>query len=374
MQKKISAWVLLLVIHIGMAWLQNAGVQYFSKEESPSSAGTFYSGWEKADAVLSGFAPGRDNALRLRTNLSLLMGNKKIGSVYISKERLLQETIALDETALMETAACINEFYQQYTVPVCLAAVPSATEIYTEYLPDHAMVPSQLEALDAFYEATDTQIRKIDAYHVLSTFKEDYIYYRTDSGWTSYGAYCIYRNVIRKMGYYPVSYDSYSIAHVKNDFRGDLYTECLYDSVTADILDIYTCADSSEIISMRSFDGSTWTECAFYKEALLETEDAASFYMGVPQLSVQIQTDAENGKRLLVFKDSYADCMIPFLTQHYAQIDVIDMTCLDRPVQELLDPASYQQVLILCDADTYGDTEAFSFLTENTSEGGAAHD
>ncbi|MBQ8687918.1 MAG: hypothetical protein IJ512_05145 [Ruminococcus sp.] len=367
MQKKISAWVLLLVLHVGMAWLVIAGVRSFQADMAPASQGNAYSGWEKADAALSHSAPGKDSAMRLRTLLSLATGNEKIGSVYISEERLLREPELLDETALAETAAYINAFYQQYTVPVCLAAIPSATEIYTECLPDHAVVPSQLEALDTFYEATDTQIRKIDAYHVLSTFKEDYIYYRTDTSWTSYGAYCVYRNIIRKMGYYPVPYDSYSITHVKNDFRGDLHAECLFDRVTADILDVYTCADSSEIVSMRSFDGSTWKDCALYHYDLLETEDAASFYMGEPQLHVQIQTDVENGKQLLVLKDSYADCMIPFLMQHYAQIDVIDVSCLDRPLSELLEPTAYQQVLILCDADTYADTAVFSYLNGGES-------
>ncbi len=377
MQKKFSAWILLLVLHVGMAWLLIAGVQYILEKpenQSQASASYTYFGWEKADAALDDTIPGRDGAMQLRTQLSLAMGNKKIGDVYISEERLLREPSALQEIQLRQTAEAINTFYRRYTIPTCLVAIPSATEIYTEYLPDHATVESQLEQIDAFYEETDAQIRKIDAYHVLMTVKEDYIFYRTDSKWTSYGAYCVYRNLIRKMGYYPITYDSCTITHVKNDFRGDLYEDCLYNNVVADILDVYTCENSREIISMRSFDGSQWTDSAFYHYEVLETGDPEIFYMGMPQMLTEIQTDAENGKRLLVLKDSYADCMIPFLAQHYAQIDVIDMNCLDRSLSEFLDPVSYQQVLILCDADTFENADVFSYLTDEPESGGENDD
>ena len=377
MQKKFSAWLLLFVLHMGMAWMLIAGVQYLMKNpsaEAEENSGQSFFGWEKADALFHDTIPGADIAMELRTKLSLAMGNRKIGDVYVSSERLLQEPSALDESALLETAQYINTFYAQYTIPTCLVAVPSATEIYTEYLPDHANVESQLTQMDAFYEMTDAQIRKMDAYHVLMTCKDDYIFYRTDSKWTSYGAYCVYRNIIRKMGYYPVSYDSYSITHVKCDFQGDLYEACLYQEVIPDILDVYTCENSSVIESMRSFDGMQWADCTFYNEEELEQENADAFYMGAPKLHTEIRTDVENGKRLLVIKDSYGDCMIPFLTQHYAQIDVIDINCLDRPLAELLNPAFYQQVLILCDADTFENTDAFFYLTEGTETGGEEDD
>ncbi|MBQ8514784.1 MAG: hypothetical protein IJ496_05245 [Ruminococcus sp.] len=376
MLKKVSAWVLLLVLHVGMAWLLIAGGKFLLEGPVRSETHTqqLWSGWEKADALLSSMLPGQENALRLRTQLSLIMGNEKIGDIYIHEERLLREPEVLDEAALTETAEILNAFYQKYTIPTCIAALPAAAEIYTDFLPDHVTAVSQLSQLETFYEAMDTKIRKVNAYHVLSTFKEDYIYYRTDSRWTSYGAYVLYRNLIRKMGYYPVPYDSYTITHVKNDFRGDLYEDCLYDAVTADVLDVYTCEDSSVIKSMQSYDGESWTERAFYNQEELEQGRAENFYMGEPQLLTEIQTDVGNNKRLLVLKDSAADCMLPFLTQHYTRIDVIDMDRLDRPVTELTDPVSYQQVLILCDGDTYQNTEAFLWLTEETESGGEKND
>ncbi len=369
MLKKISGWLIFLLLHVAMIWVLAAVMQSALSDEDSHAASRGFFGFEKLDSLLEEQLFQKEQALYLRTQISLAMGNEKIGDIYISEERLLREPQELDTVALSETAAILSQFYGRYTIPTCVTAIPSAAEIYTESLPDHADVPSQLPQLDFFYEELDAKIRKVDAYHVLSTFKEDYIYCRTDSHWTAYGAYCVYRNVIRRMGYYPVPYDSCTIAHVQNDVRGDLYKACLYSNVVPDILDIYTCENSRDIVTMRTFDGTAWTDTSFYNEQARLDGNAAHFYMGAPVMQTVIQTNAENEKRILVIKDSYGDAMVPFLTQHYAQLDVIDITCLDRPLDSLLDPDAYQQMLVLCDADTLEETEAFSWMI-----GGTNHD
>lgn len=373
MYKKASAWVLLFLLNIGMAWLIIAGVKciltdnYSIDRESSSYA---VSGWEKADEFLRLSFPAAENAIELRTHLSLLTGNQRVGGVYLSEERLLEEPEKLNSSQLIRTAYHINEFYQTYSVPTCLAAIPSASEIYTDDLPEHAVVPSQLEHLDDFYELIDTKIRVVNALHILSTFKDDYIFCRTDTKWTSYGAYCVYRSLINKMGYYPISYDSFSITNVKNDFRGDLYQKCLYSRVVPDILDVYTCKNHRTITSMNTFNGNSWQECSLYNYDALENDSNTSFYMGGTGMFTRIETDAENEKKLLILKDSLCDNMLPFLIQHYTQVDIVDIEQIDRPVSELTELYQYNQFLILCDADTLEKEEAFSFLIEKNDNGG----
>ena len=364
MRNKFSAWILLLVLHMGMAWFLIAAVKLIISGGEVNGITGITSGWEAADSVVDDMLPARDKAVRLRTDISLAMGNEKIGDIYISEERLLREPDVLDETEVSRTAQYINSFYREHSIPTCITVFPAAAEIYTDCLPEYANVPSQLEAIDSFYEQTDAKIRTVDANHVLSTFKDDYIYYRTDSRCTVYGTYNVYRSLIRKLGYYPVSYDSWTISHVKNDMRGDLYQTCLYDGPTPDILDVYTCENSSEILSMRSFDGENWSDSSFYCAAALESENAAEFYMGKPVLLTSIETDVENGKKLLVFKDTFCDSMLPFFTQHYAYIDIVDMSCIDKPITEIVEPSDYQQVLIMCEADSINNSTYFSYMAE----------
>ncbi len=358
LQKKITALVMLPLLFGGFIW---AAVGAFQRDEENSEAAYVSSGWEAVDSAFDNSLAGYDAALRLRTALTLGSGNRKVGNVYIHKERLIREPVSLDRNALGAVAENINAFYKRYSVPICMALLPEAGEIYTECLPEHVTVPSQLSDLDEFYSLIDPKIRTVDAHHILSTFKDDYIYYRTDSGCTAYGAYCVYRNLIRKMGYYPISYDSCFISHVKNDFRGDLYGDCLYDKVVPDILDVYTYENSCTVISMESFDGNVREKRVLCDESRLN-DSPEYFYAGEPALLTEIKTDSQSEKNLLIIKDSRGDAMLPLLVQHYTNISVIDIDCLDRPITDLLAPERFHQVLFLCDADSMVNTEAFAYL------------
>lgn len=77
-----------------------------------------------------------------------------------------------------------------------------------------------------------------------------------------------------------------------------------------------------------------------------------------------IQTNLDNQKKLLLLKDSYADCMVPFLAQHYSEICILDVMEMEHSLSELAEVSDYTQVLILCDADTFAEQETAAVFTE----------
>jgi hypothetical protein len=54
----------------------------------------------------------------------------------------------------------------------------------------------------------------------------------------------------------------------------------------------------------------------------------------------------EAGK-LLVVKDSYANCLIPFLAQHYSAIYVVDLRYYGQPVSSLMAREGITECLIV---------------------------
>lgn len=94
------------------------------------------------------------------------------------------------------------------------------------------------------------------------------------------------------------------------------------------------------------------------------TADLNTFYLGEPCEKLVIRTNLNNQKKLLLFKDDYADCMVPFLLQHYSEICILDVTQMEHGLSELADVSDYTQVLILCDADTFADTKTASAFRE----------
>lgn len=304
--------------------------------------------------------PGRELLMRSVTDTVAATGGFQIEDVYLTQQRLLERPEPLDVAQLSETAQQLNLLYQTFQVPMCVIAVPSAGELYAEELLDGVRFPSQIPEIESFYQQMSSPIRKIDVYHVLFTLTDNYIYNRTDPRWTCYGAYCVYRNAIQKMGFSPVSFDQYIVTHV-GTYRGSLYDATLYDAVTPDVLDVYTCKSSSIVTELTAYDADGTEETReMYQQT--DAKDPYAFYLGEDCEKLVIQTNLENQKKLLVLKDSYANCMIPFLLQHYSEICVLDVACMEHKLQDLVDVSEYGQILVLCDADTFAQQEYFDFF------------
>lgn len=350
-------WVILFVFGIAALLCacfsgQRSGSYTMPKTCSPSLQ-------QAADNVLSHRVPGRNTLVRTVTNCTAAAGGNRVGDVYLTEERLLECPEQLDAEQLSETAALLNQFYAAYEIPTCVIAVPLAGEFYADTLLEGMSYPSQRPEIDAFYQQIISSIRKIDVYNVLFTATKDYIYNRTDPRWSGYGAYCVYRNTIQKMGFAPIAYDQYSVIHV-DSFRGSLYNDCLYEKVTPDILDVYTSESGSSVTEMTAYLGDgTEEERQLCKIPTDSQTDPYAFYLGEDCEKLVIRTNLDNQKKLLLLKDSYADCMVPFLLQHYSEICIIDVTCMEHTLEELTEISDYTQVLVLCDADTFAEPKYF---------------
>ena len=61
-----------------------------------------------------------------------------------------------------------------------------------------------------------------------------------------------------------------------------------------------------------------------------------------------------NGEgRILVLKDSYANCFVPYLTANFAQIDIVDFRNYNYGLDALDADNHYDQVLVLYSFDSF---------------------
>ena len=321
--------------------------------------------FEMSDMLFSENIPSRDAMIAGLTTCITATGGNRVGDVYITEDRLLEFPKELQHDDLLATADSINDFYEKYQIPTYVIAVPPAGEFYASDLLEGLSYPTQLTEISLYYDNLSPQIRTIDVYHVLFTTTSAYIYNRTDPRWTCYGAYCVYRNAIQKMGFVPISYDQYAITHA-GTFRGSLYQESMYQNIADDILDIYICETGCKLTEMLAYDedGNVHERSMFSKEQDL-SQDPYDFYLGKACEKMILRTNLNTKKKLLILKDSYADCMVPFLLQHYSEICLLDLTCTQKNINEYVDVSLYDQVLFLCDADTYAQSDLLtSFLKE----------
>jgi hypothetical protein len=68
---------------------------------------------------------------------------------------------------------------------------------------------------------------------------------------------------------------------------------------------------------------------------------------------VKIKNPINNSRNLLIFKDSYANAFIPFLTPFFSEITVVDPRYYYDNIDELIYDSQITDVLYLFNANTF---------------------
>lgn len=321
------------------------------------SAAELYDGSasNQLSAYFADHFPFRSSLISAKTVIQTELSECIVNGVYVGDDRLI-EFEPSQEMPPSANADIFSRYAEKYKGAVCFAAIPSSAGIYGDTLPVHSTAQSESRQISAFYDFLSSDIRKIDAYNILKMLNENYIYYRNDSKWTSYGAYCVYKAVIKKLGFIPTSYDKYSIRHITDDFRGDLYNRVLSAKIKADIIDKYDYPSGASVCSCFKTDayGRVFAS-SIYDKDYLKSSDMYSFYLGEPVPFLSLTTTVNSNKKLLVIKDRYADCFIPFLIQHYSEIAVVSPQDMkDSDISDYVDINDYDQTLFLFGVESLG--------------------
>lgn len=202
--------------------------------------------------------------------------------------------------------------------------------------------PPQLPAIKHAAEHLDDGVRLVPVYEALEARSADeYIYFRSDHHWTALGAYYGYAAFAETAGFEPLPAESFEWEEL-GEFLGTTHAATRSESVAADpdlltvprppIPHTYEKIQNGKAIPAKLIDS--------------ETLGYAAFLGGDAALSV-VKTKQESGRKLLVFKDSYANAMIPFLVPHYDEIHIIDLRHYAGDVYGYMEKQNIDDILFL---------------------------
>ena len=177
----------------------------------------------KLETYISDHFIGRIGWIQAKSDFDIISGKRERNNIYIMNDRLAEKLAEPDYSLIDKSIASINTFSEENDVPVYFMLVPTSAEIYSDQLPYNAEGVSQKNIIDYTYKNLSDDVTSINVYSNLMQEKDNYIYYRTDHHWTSFGAYTAYSSAGKKMGYTPVSLDSYDIEHAGSDFYGTFF-------------------------------------------------------------------------------------------------------------------------------------------------------
>ena len=293
---------------------------------------------------------GRDNWIYVKTVTDVLLGKKEINGVYLAEEGMLiekHETEDINPETVEQRLVLLQRLTQwqeeKGTGTLRIMLVPTADNILTDKLPDYAPYYPQQEFLEQVKEAAGSYM--IDVTNMLKEHREEPIYYGTDHHWTTRGAYYGYLAWAAAMNMTPTSYNVQTVA---TDFLGTLHSKTNW-TAAPDTIEAYIPAVLQETADSAAshsgmqvyYDFSEDAKDSLYEAKHLETKNKYGYFLDDNHPFIRIETGTQReeakGRQLFVIKDSYANCFIPFLTEHYETIYVLDLRYYRAPLFSLLE-------------------------------------
>ena len=117
-------------------------------------------------------------------------------------------------------------------------------------------------------------------------------------------------------------------------------------------------------ISVNYVDEQQSADSMYAMENLEKKDKYTVFFNGNHGL-IRITTDNTEGRRLLIVKDSYANSLIPFLTPHFSEIDVIDLRYYEGDVRKLTEDRQIHDMLIVYNTSTFFEDPSIKTLADS---------
>ena len=307
--------------------------------------------------------PGRNLLVKAKAGISQLMFMCENDGVAKGSDGYLFEKVTGESPQASKNISAITNFAKtagERDRDVFIAVAPTSVWINENRLPKGMPVldeKSLSEKLSESIEKTDfvDKVHVIDLYTPLSEHKNEDLYYRTDHHWTTPGAGYAYEAIMREMGEKPGDISAYD-RNTRSDFYGTAYAKYKGVGVNPDSIEYYDVPIEELRLEKR-------TVYNLYDLDKLDTYDKYAMFMYGNDGCYEVLSGNEGGK-IIVLKDSYANCLIPYLTMNFNDIIVVDLRYFGGSVQEMLDSNPDAEILLLYNWSFVNDDNHFYKLVK----------
>ena len=211
---------------------------------------------------------------------------------------------------------------------VTVMLVPSSYSILSDKLPYGLKLADEVGSIEHINSYLCDSASCIDLISTLSPHSDEYIYYRTDHHWTTYGAWLAYSEFCTQNGL--AAFDYYSnTPHSVDGFYGTSYSKCKAFNAKADTLEYF---DFNATLTR----GSDEYNGLYNLEQFNKRDKYSGFLYGnAAMVEIESEYSADKRNSILIIRDSYADSLAPFLTENYNRIVLVDPRYYRDDIAEL---------------------------------------
>ena len=250
----------------------------------------------------------------------------QIGGAAFEKFQFNEGLTGLNAAMVSRAAGIAKEYDVRFfdmPIPASVGIVLSSD------LLDRLGMDDQGQAIAYKFEKENDDVLKVNVFNTLIRHNDEYIYFRTDHHWTALGAYYAYEAFCRVAGFEPVPLSEYTELDM-GDFLGSFYSTSPQPAkLETDHLLAYQPPGNIEMQVYNN--GYTFpADVIFDKSQASKFDKYVSFLGGDHTMTVLTNTDLDDdAPNCAVYKDSYGNPFVIYLTQHYHRVYALDFRKYD---------------------------------------------
>ena len=258
------------------------------------------------------------------TGTSRMFGNILVTDYGTDEPRAI-EPFSNNNKVSTRYAQTLNHYKESLgnSVNVWNMIVPTSQAFYTpeEYADEYG---SQLEEYENVAAHLDG-VTSIPLFDTLSSHKDEPIYSRTDFHWQPLGAYYAGEQFAAFAGVPYAPLDTYEKV-IREGFVGAFSKVC----------DVSMLEDYPEEFTYYKPANLSQIDCIYYNTAFSSAREGKLFHednsvnasytvvVGTDECILEMETNVDNSRVLVIFKDSYGNALMPFLTQSFSKVYLCD--------------------------------------------------
>jgi hypothetical protein len=208
---------------------------------------------------------------------------------------------------------------------------------------------SQKDAINYAYGRMDPSVKKVSVFDTLVSHNSEYLYFRTDHHWTSLGAYYAYREFCKTKGITAHTTDELQ----EKDFPGFIGTYYSLSNQSSalgnnpDTVQAWIPNGTNEM-TYTDQNGNSYTYPIVADASTFSSENKYLAFIAGDQPYEEIHNPAvTDGSSCLILKESFGNCLVPWLVDHYQNLYVVDYRYYTGNLTQFVSDHQIQDVIFL---------------------------
>lgn len=301
----------------------------------------------------------KEHFVMLKNESELIAGKDKLGEVYLSDDGRYIRNFVENTSQIEKNILFINKSLEKNGISkdrVFFVLIPTASYVYNDKLPKTNLSDSEENTFKVVEENLKNTARFISLKDVFNDVKDENIYYNTDHHWTMLGAYYGYEYLMESLGKEVRPLSDFKEVKLDEKFYGSLYSQAPLFFTKADEVVFYDYKNLNYTIEYVK-EGEK--RDSFLVEEKFEVKDKyTALFGGNYGRMIITNHDNSEGEKLIIFKDSYTNSILPYLIGDYSVIEVVDLRYSSPMAGFFKDKEDYK-VMFIYNADFINTDNSF---------------